>query len=197
MKHVIIEGIDRLGKDTLIKGLQDRLGFFQVIHYQKPQLLERYVTEVSKHKNVSEADVKREALKLYQIESFRAMFKLMAGMLTPRIICNRAHLGETVYAKRYRGYDGSYVFDIEKQFSYTEGPLSQVLLVVLHTTDFSFITDDGLSLDVTKREEEQEDFIEAYHKSTIPNKLLIDVHNGRGGFVSPQFVLDKVCSKLK
>lgn len=197
MKHVIIEGIDRLGKDTLIKGIQDRLGFFQVIHYQKPQLLERYVTEVAKHKNVSEADVKREALKLYQIESFRAMFKLMAGMLNPRIICNRAHLGETVYAKRYRGYDGSYVFDIEKQFSYTEGPLSQVLLVVLHTTDFSFITDDGLSLDVTKREEEQEDFIEAYHKSVIPNKLLIDVHDGKGGFVSPQFVLEAVCSKFK
>jgi thymidylate kinase len=196
MKHVIIEGIDRLGKDTLIKGIQDRLGFFQVIHYQKPQLLEKYVTE-AKHRNVPEADVKREALKLYQQESFRAMFKLMAGMLTPRIICNRAHLGETVYAKRYRGYDGSYVFDIEKQFSYTDGPLSQVLLVVLHTSDFSFITDDGLSLDVTKREEEQADFIEAYHKSSIPNKLLLDVHNGKGGFVSPQFVLDSVVSKLK
>lgn len=197
MKHVIIEGVDRTGKDTLIKGIQDRLGFFQVIHYQKPLLLERFVNEVSRHKDVQEADVKKEALKAYQKESFRAMFKLMTGMINPRIICNRAHLGETVYAKRYRGYDGSYVFDIEKQFGYPDGPLSQVLLVVLHTTDFSFISDDGLSFDVTKREEEQTDFIEAYHKSSIPNKVLIDVHNGKGGFVSPQFVLDTVVSKLK
>ena len=197
MKHVIIEGVDRTGKDALIKGLQDRLGFFQVIHYQKPLLLERFVNEVSQRKDVQEADVKREALKAYQQESFRAMFKLMSGMINPRIICNRAHLGETVYAKRYRGYDGSYVFDIEKQFDYPGGPLSQVLLVVLHTTDFSFISDDGLSFDVTKREEEQADFIEAYHKSSIPNKVLIDVHNGKGGFVSPQFILDTVVSNLK
>ena len=196
MKHVIVDGIDRLGKDTLIKGIQDRLGFFQVIHYQKPQLLERFVQEASVYNN-TQADVKKEALKLYQQESFRAMFKLMNGMFNPRIICNRSHLGETVYAKRYRGYDGSYVFDIEKQFGYPDGPLSQVLLVVLHTTSFSFISDDGLSFDVTKREEEQADFIEAYHKSAIPNKVLIDVHNGKGGFVSPQFVLDTILSKLK
>ena len=186
INHVIIEGIDRVGKDTLIKGIQDRLGFFQVVHYQKPLLLEKYVQE---------KDQKSEALKLYQFNSFKTMFNLMRG--NTKILCNRAHLGETVYAKRYRGYDGNYVFDIERLFSYSDGPLEHVLLVMLHTSDFSFIGDDGLSLDVTKREEEQADFLTAFDRSIITNKLKIDVCNGNGGFVSSESIIDLVCSRLK
>ncbi len=33
------------------------------------------------------------------------------------IISDRAHLGEYVYAEKYRGYDGAYIFDLEKEYS--------------------------------------------------------------------------------
>jgi hypothetical protein len=35
----IIEGLDRLGKSTLIKNIQHRFGFYQVIHFGKPEIL--------------------------------------------------------------------------------------------------------------------------------------------------------------
>ena len=123
------------------------------------------------------------------------MFKLLRD--NTRLICNRAHLGETVYAKRYRNYNGNYVFDIERRFHESENSLNKTLLVLLYTSDFSFITDDGLSLDVTKREEEQNDFIEAYSKSIIPNKIMIDVNNGSSGFISKDLVLGAVLNRMK
>ena len=194
INHVIIEGVDRLGKDTLIQDLQDRLGYFQVVHYQKPLLLAKYSQEARNSLKEGQ-DVKTEALKSYQFNSFMTMFKMMRG--NTRILCNRGHLGETVYAKRYRGYDGNYVFDIERMFNYTDGPLEHVLLVLLHTSDFSFIVDDGLSLDVTKREEEQADFIAAFNKSSITNKLMLNICDGHGGFIPRDRILDSVCNQLK
>ena len=44
------------------------------------------------------------------------MFRLLSGAPNANIICNRAHLGECVYAPIYRGYWGEYVFDIENKF---------------------------------------------------------------------------------
>lgn len=196
ISNIIIEGIDRLGKDTLIKGLQDRYGYFQVLHYVKPLLLDTYVKEITDENYISE-ETKRKALKFYQKKSFRMMFNLLRGYnFGIKIICNRAHLGEMVYAKRYRGYDGDYVFDIESQFNYYDGPLENTLLVLLHTSSFAFVSDDGLSMDVTKREEEQVDFINAFKRSIMPHKIMIDVHDGNGNFVPASTVLNKVCSKL-
>src|SRR2546422_528530 len=110
MKNVIVCGLDRLGKSSLIEGLQHKLGISTVLHYQKPQLLDRHV-EVAASQTLTAAEVKSKALKFYQRQSFEAMFRFLetgAG-----VICDRAHLGELVYAKRYRGYNGDYVIDME------------------------------------------------------------------------------------
>ena len=187
--HVIIEGIDRLGKDTLIRGILDRFGYFQVMHYQKPLLLKKYLNEASTRGILA----KEHALRRYQIDSFMAMFEMMRNPSGPSFICNRAHLGEMVYAQRYRGYEGEYVYDIE---DHHQDVLPNVLLVVLYTSNFSFISDDGQSLDVTQREEEQKDFLKAANRSKIPNKLLIDVHDGKGSFLPPEHILDIVCNVI-
>lgn len=192
INHIIVEGCDRLGKDTLIRGIQDRFGFYQVIHYQQPLLLDKYVKEAMVTYNP--IDVKKGALKLYQHHNFITMFKMMTT--NTHIICNRGHLGETVYAKRYREYDGNYVFDIEQMFLRMHNVLDHILLVVLHTSDFSFISDDGKSMDVSKRQEEQTDFITAFDRSIIKNKLRIDVCNGQGGFKPAETILDLVSKQL-
>jgi hypothetical protein len=41
-RKILVEGIDRLGKDTLLKGIQDRHGFHLVLRYGKPLKLDFY-----------------------------------------------------------------------------------------------------------------------------------------------------------
>ncbi len=105
LNKFLIEGLDRLGKDTLIEGIQNRLGYHQVLHYSKPLELDCYLRDPS-----------FSAQRHYQEASFRTMFHLLRDAHDANIICNRAHLGECVYAPLYRGYSGEYVFDIERDF---------------------------------------------------------------------------------
>ena len=193
IRSIAVEGIDRLGKDTLIKGIQQKLGAFQVVHYQKPELLDVYVNEAQRNFNTTsvEGDVKAAALKNYQLDSFRNMFHMLSS--GARLILNRAHLGEMVYAPRYRKYDGSYVFDLERQFKHDLGSnaLDTTLLVLLHASDTSFIKDDGLSFDFAAKEAEQMDFIRAFERSNIRYKLMIDV-SVNGGYVPADKILTTV-----
>ena len=163
----IIEGIDRLGKDTLIKNIINSEGYHEVIHKQKPEALDIYLGD----------------LELYQKNSFKHMFQLIATSTVP-LIFNRGHLGENVYSPLYRGYDGSYVFDLESQVN-----TDNVKLILLQSSDTSFLTDDGDSFDVSKQDAEQALFRIAFEKSNIKNKVRIDVHNGNGGFKTPEEIL--------
>jgi hypothetical protein len=193
IRSIIVEGVDRLGKDTLIQGLKQKLGAFQVVHYQKPELLDVYVNEAQRIFNTTsvEGDVKAAALKNYQINSFRNMFHMLSS--GARLILNRAHLGEMVYAPRYRKYDGSYVLDLERQFKHDLGSnvLDTTLLVLLHASDTSFIKDDGMSFDFAAKEAEQMDFIRAFERSNIRHKLMIDV-SVNGGYVPADKILATV-----
>lgn len=174
LANIIVEGVDRLGKDTLIKGLLDKLGFFQVIHYQKPLNL----------------DSLGNSLEAYQERSFEKMF----GMLDAGdMILNRAHLGEVVYAPRYRGYSGEYVFDIEKQHPRS---LDNTLLVLLTTSSWKPITDDGDSFDFSKKDEEQADFIKAFDRSLIRQKFMIDVQSG-DEFLPAPFICNRVIEEFE
>lgn len=189
LKDIIIDGVDRLGKDSLIDGILNQLGFFQEVHYQKPKRLNYYFNrEYARNSEVAEI----ETLRHYQLESFVHMFRMMS--LPGRHIMNRTHLGEYVYAPRYRKYGGDYVFDLERQFTNDHNSkfADTTLLVLLTTSDFSFIQDDGLSFDFNKKEEEQEDFKKAFTKSTIKNKIMVDVANGLGGYRNRDLILEEV-----
>jgi hypothetical protein len=196
MKSIIIEGIDRLGKNTLITGIQNQLGFFQDVHYQKPELLDVYLKQARASlflpDDMVSPKIKSTAQKYYQVASFTNMFRLLSSEV--RFIMNRAHLGEFVYAPRYRDYSGDYIFELERNMT-TFDPANfsnSTLLVLLHTSSFDFIKDDGLSLDFTKKEEEQMDFIRAFEKSKIKHKLMLDVNDSRGNFVPAEKLLKVV-----
>lgn len=189
-KSIIIEGVDRLGKDSLINGIQNKCGVFQVLHYEKPKTLDIF-------KNLENSTF--NPLRKYQQDSFVNMFDILDS--NARVICNRSHIGEVVYAPRYRGYSGDYVFGLEyndddmSKFGMSDlrSACSSTLLVLLTTSDFSFIQDDGESFDFSKKEEEQEDFKKAVNNSNIKNKLIIDV--AKDGFYAPaSSILDTVVS---
>lgn len=194
LRNIIIEGVDRLGKGTLIEGLQQELGYFQVIHYEKPKLLKSFL-EIQENLPGHADHKKSQALKVYQEASFSQMFSMLSCSWMS-FIMDRAHLGETVYAPRYRKYGGDYVFELEDMFiNYTGSDFHEAtLLVLLTTSDFSFIQDDGMSFDFDRKAEEQEDFKRAFEKSRIKAKLLIDVSNGKGGYKDATEILHTVKS---
>lgn len=196
IRSIIFEGIDRLGKSTLIDGIQNKLGFMQEVHYQKPKLLDIYLRKARQDLMLADDDlsdkVKSYAYNLYQ----RASFTQMLHMLSSRqnnFIMNRAHLGETVYAPRYRGYNGDYIFDLEDHFIGHHGSdfVETTLLILLHTTSFDFVKDDGQSFDFDKKDEEQNDFIRAFERSKIKHKLMLDVNDG-GKFVEASQLISTI-----
>ena len=179
--NFIVEAVDNLGKDTLINNLQQKLGHYIVHHYQKPIITDK--------ERSSECLNSSEMARLAQERAFELGFQqLHTGIPT---IFNRFHIGEYVYGPIYRHYDAEYIFDLEKKYD-SHHLQWNTILVLLITTDFSFIEDDGLSFDVTKQRQEQVKFIEAVNKSNLANKMIIDVHDGYGDFRPAEDICDQV-----
>jgi hypothetical protein len=181
VRKFLIEGLDRLGKDTLIQGIQHRRGYHQVLHYSKPLKLDCYLS-----------DDGLSAERCYQEASFRTLFHFLRDVHA-NIICNRAHLGECVYAPLYRGYSGDYVFDIESEFN--AGALASTRLILL-TEDFDVsrhYVDDGLSLGAAdQRRKEQGLFCAAFNRSAIQDKRVVCVTDrATGDFRSKSAIVDE------
>lgn len=166
----IVEGIDGVGKDTLIRSILDELGYHHVIHFSKPLNLRCYGQRACSPEEA------------FQRASFYAMFNLIRTASDVPVIFNRGHLGECVYAPLYRGYSGDYVFEFERNTSI--GSITDVRLVLL-VEDFEtskHFRDDGKSLGpVQRRREEQALFEAAFERSQIHDKRKVGVtapHNG-------------------
>jgi len=179
---IIIEGIDRLGKDTLQSGIINTFGYHHVIHYSSP-----------KNTNFYKNDDGFDEQFWFQHDSFLNGFDLLEK--DGKFIYNRFHLGEFVYSQRYRNYDGSYVFGIEKMF---RRACQNVKLILLCTSNFDMMEDDGKSHDFSKRELEQADFYKAFEMSHVEHKYKVDVAASDGsGYRSRESILDEVVTKLK
>jgi thymidylate kinase len=160
-KYIIIEGMDRCGKDTQIGLIQKKFKdeTFHVFHYAK-------VPFKTKEDHLS-----------YNQRLYQDMFKVMFENLGSgrNFIFNRSHLGESVYSPKYRDYNGDYVFNIEKTF--VDALKDQLMLIVLvNVPDILMSRDDGNSLS-NKREDisyERSAFIRGYGLSSIHHKRLIE-----------------------
>lgn len=192
----IIEGLDRLGKGTLINGIIDRQGYFPVIHMSKPVKTAHHSRKSTYYNSGKPLDRQKTPAEMYQRESFEYMLEQMR--LTAdnkhRVIFDRGHLGENVYAPIYRGYSGEYVFDFEYTvLSNLSFEAAARIKLILLTEDFSkskHFTSDGESFDDSKRQEEQNLFLAAFNKSVIPNKKIICVTDtNTGGFRDPADIL--------
>ena len=158
---LLLEGIDRLGKTSIAEAVQNRVGYHTYFHCSKPEKLARYSG------SLIESPERR-----YQKETFHNMFKICETDIN--VIFDRAHLGETVYGPTARGYDGDYVFNIEKKYN-----TKDVTLILLYADPDFIVEDDGNSLNqFDLRPHEQEEFIRAFNKSSIKNKKMIKVNNG-------------------
>lgn len=168
MKY-LIEGLDRLGKDTLIQGILNTRGYHQVVHFSKPQVLAAY-------------DTCPDPLQEYQYRSFKNLFRCLESAKFYHLICNRAHLGEVVYSPLYRGYSGEYVFQLERDHLAHQWYDTRLILLTENFKVSRHFVDDGLSFDVSKRQKEQELFLSAFESSAIKDKRIICVTAEDGTF---------------
>lgn len=191
-----IEGLDRLGKSSLIQRIKNHLGFYQVIHFSKPEILDVYFSTMFPEGSDGYVRTKRDAQYFYQRHSFdESMILAKSGA---KLIFDRWHLGECVYAGAYRKYDGEYVFDLEKNHELDKADHIRLILL---TEDFDIsahFNDDGLSLGSSSRENrkvEQGLFIEAFNKSSILDKRIICVTDPKTGkFKTKEQILEEVIS---
>lgn len=152
---IIIEGIDRCGKSTLINNILKNYGPHPIIHCSSPP---KGVVNPGK----------------YQELFFENCFKILNTNFND-IIFDRCHLGEYIYGPLYRKTDPNFIFDIEELYP---NALEDTKLILLCTDDFSIMKDDGLSFDFSARDREQDLFFEAFEKSKIRNKLILKVNDG-------------------
>lgn len=163
---LIFEGLDRCGKDTQIKLVKQNIKrkVFHELHY---------TNDFIKNDNSEIAEIK-------SYFQYGEMFKIINFFIENKmnLILNRSHLGEHVYSEKYRNYDGSYVFDLEKMF--IDKIKNKIFLVIFIDTPENILNrEDGnsLSKDIENKKYEIEKFKEAFEKTIIPNKIIININN--------------------
>lgn len=178
-KIIILEGPDNTGKDTQQKLIIQKL-------YKKEGLVFQ-----THHFSNCPFKTKKDHI-AYSKKMYTDMFRTVREYCNREIsaIFNRSHIGEAVYSPLYRGYDGDYVFRIEKLFNdsvtthYANGKKCEdrildniYLIVFVGDKNVIFSRDDKLSFykDAEGVQKEREYFERAFEKSIIPHKILIDV----------------------
>jgi thymidylate kinase len=170
-KYIIIEGPDRVGKDTQQKLIMKNFPFlqFQTLHYstlpfKSPEFYQQYSSAM-----------------------YEDMFKMMTSLKGTgvNLILNRSHLGESVYSPLYRNYSGDYVFELE--WKYTKELEDNLYLITLIEDPLSLSKrDDGLSFSSSASDIEKEVYLfyKAHDLSTIKNKILINIESKNADEVS-------------
>lgn len=158
---IIVEGLDRCGKDTQIQKLDD---YF---------LQQGIPVTIGHARKITTSDVEQTSRLYYG--------NMIANFETPENevkIWNRAHLGEAVYSPIYRKYSGDYVFSYEQMHNATEGAWKDVFLLVFIDYPGALVKrEDGNSFSSTVEGKQMEidAFTRAFKCSCIPNKCLINI----------------------
>jgi len=177
-KLVIIEGCDRVGKDTLINGLSESFNRTTTEHWGYP---------------VGENDEEKTA---YQKTSFKLnMMKWRVEKtwdLLNLYIWNRSHIGEYVYGTMYRDSSpASWIPQLEERFLAEDVDVYLILMVA--DPEFIAKQDDGKSYssNIDDKRKELQLFVDAFQESKIANKKLLRVHD-ENGYYTPEKILNNV-----
>lgn len=148
---ILLDGPDRTGKDTAARAL--------LAHFQKELFLLLHTVHIKNY----------TALEYYRW--YEEIFKLSQQS---SLVLNRTHLSEYYFGKTYRGYDSSQIFELERLLKD-----DVFLFVFTDKVENLLAREDGLSIYKSKEDKEKEiaGFKEGFLKSSIKNKLLINIEN--------------------
>ena len=178
---VLFDGLDNTGKTTQIQKL---ISYFANKHM---------ISTVCKYSKFDKLDKKKE--EKFSKRFYKDYFEKIVNWpdkVTPdpayiaednihyihdnNLILDRGHISEAVYASMYRSYSGDYVWDLEKCL---ENKYNIYLIVLIDSVEKAIEREDGLSLsngNADKINIEISKFAEAYKKSCIQNKIIIDIN---------------------
>ena len=164
---LIIEGMDRCGKSTLVESLRKN-------YFVSPNTLVHHSSSPPKVED-------KNSWELQHYDSMFRMSKFMVGNSKFDVIFDRFHLGSAVYGKKYRGMDPMSVYALDKVHLKDCKDAAIVLL-----TDYPEAIserDDGDSLEtsVDDYRETEQNFLNAYNNSSCVNRLHINITDN-GGF---------------
>lgn len=163
---IILEGQDRCGKSTLAN---------QLANYYGPGAIKHHSSSPPKGLVYPDA-------KIWEDNNYYSLMNTFSDVSkTNAVICDRFHLGQVIYGKRYRGYpDSMHVTDLEKLMYIRDNVF---LILVLDDAHELIKRDDGNSF-----EKSQEDFNETasqftteFDLSLIQNKFSVNISD-IGGF---------------
>lgn len=151
---IIFEGLDRVGKTTQINKVREFLNPIIFINF--------HLSNLKINVNIEE----------YSKKYYKEFFELLKETSSKyNFLFDRFHLGEYVYSPIYRNYSGEYVFELEKLISNSKDVF---LFLFIDNIDNLEKREDGKSLGNFKEKEIQL-FKEAFEKSSIKNKIIIDI----------------------
>jgi thymidylate kinase len=166
---LIVEGMDRCGKSTLVEHLRKR-------YFTSPNILVHHSSSPPKVENPNAWEIKH-------YESLFQSSQMLVDDYFYDVIFDRFHLGAAVYGEKYRGANPADIYELDYRYlrHYPEAAL------ILLTDDPEAISarDDGDSLEKSLHEynETMSAFIEAYTVSSCMHKLHINI-SGNGGFAN-------------
>lgn len=183
MKHIIIEGCDQLGKNSLI---------IKLLESADNAILRHFTTPLGET-NEDKINFQKESFLFeFRFAELRKQVKDISKTPTDLVIWNRSHIGEKVYGEMFRNYNADWIYELEKLFNYDK---SNDVYLILLTADpeFAFSKEDGKSLSSTveQRKEEIDLFLNAVHNSHIKNKLIVNVNEGNN-FVPKNIIYEKI-----
>lgn len=165
--NILIDGMDRCGKSTEINILRN--------------ILVKDCTHVLKYANVSIANDEENNKYMYLLN--KEMFSILSTMKHSNFICDRCHISQYVYGRLYRNLSK---IQADELFKLEPHDFNTYLIVIV---DSSFDTlskrEDNESLSHGKKALYKREYLlfkEAFIKSTIKNKLFIDLASTENNF---------------
>jgi len=178
MKHIIIEGGDRLGKSSLIEKIAHHYNFDNVIirHFGKPpKIFQDGITPFKFQVTCFDKEG-------YLLEQIRLLEEDIYCYYNNIVLWNRSHLGEYVYGQMFRGENPkeieNFLMNFEEKFLLVNPDTYLILLTA--DPEFFLSKEDGKSFskNIIEKTQELKLFNEIFEKSSIYNKLIVKVNNG-------------------
>ena len=168
---IIIEGPDNVGKSTLIRNI--------IEEFKVPWIYIRGYKIQSGSKDFQEnleKDIKMNFFDCIDNSKY--------------IISDRNYLSTYVYSPLYRGYNGDFVFKLEKQYNLDDW----TLILLTDEIENLIKRDDGLSFSTNfeNKQKELQLFKEGFEKSHIQNKKIFNVSE-----LNEENLMNKVIQYLK
>ena len=120
------------------------------------------------------------AYQAWAVLHYNNLFRVIEEITDSRngnIICDRAHLGETVYGPMFRKTSPDFVWDLESRFYWVR---DAILITLVDTPENISARDDGNGLEENTEQllKTRNGFIDAFNRSCIKKKKLIDLSTG-------------------